>query len=52
MYEDSIKERLANGENPEAIKRDIKELSAIKDDEKEVDRLCKLVDSSSKKKKK
>lgn len=50
-YEKSIKERLGNGENPNDIKRDIINLSIVKDDKKEVDRLCKLVDASAKKKK-
>lgn len=50
-YEDSIKERLGNGENPENIKNDITNLSTIRDDKKEVARLCKLVDDSAKKKK-
>ncbi len=50
-YEKSIKERIGNGENPDDIKHDIINLSAVKDDKKEVDRLCKVVDASAKKKK-
>jgi len=49
MYEKSIKERIGNGEDPEAVKADITNLSAVKDDKKEVARLCKLVDDEVKK---
>jgi len=51
-YEKSVKERIGNGENPDDIKHDIINLSIVKDDKKEVDRLCKLVDQAAKSKKK
>ena len=48
MWKKSIKERIGNGESPEAIKSDIENLSAVRKDEKEVARLCKMVDQAVK----